>query len=121
MNPGRHPAAAPLVGAAAGWATAVGNAAGSIMAIYFVMMGFPKKNFLGTAALCFAVGNWIKLPVFAGIGIVDKGIVWSGLSLLPAVAAGALLGRDVLYRIPQQIFETVVLILAAAAALMLLV
>jgi uncharacterized membrane protein YfcA len=44
-----------------------------------------------------------------------------GLALAPAVVAGALLGRAVLHRMPQAIFDRLVMALTVCAAALLLV
>ena len=48
-----------LVGFFGGFITMVGNAAGPIMSIYFLSMGFEKNKFIGTAAWFFLFVNLI--------------------------------------------------------------
>ena len=53
---------AVLVGVMAGFGTTVGNSAGTIMGIYFIMMGFDKKQLMGSRAWFFLIVNTSKLP-----------------------------------------------------------
>lgn len=55
---------AVLVGVLAGFGTTVGNAAGPIMGIYFIMMGFDKKQLMGSGAWFFLIVNTSKVPIF---------------------------------------------------------
>ena len=48
----------------AGFGTTVGNAAGPIMGIYLIMMGFDKKQLMGSGAWFFLIVNTSKLPIF---------------------------------------------------------
>ncbi len=109
-----------LSGSLAGFATTVGNVAGPIMNIYLIARGMQKREFMGTLAWYFFIFNCVKVPLFAGLGMITPATLRFDAWLLPAVAAGALLGRWLLNRISQRRFKTVVLGLAAAAALRLL-
>lgn len=109
-----------LSGSLAGFATTVGNAAGPIMNIYLVAKGLQKQQFMGTIAWYFFIFNCVKVPIFAGLGLINAETLRFDAMMLPAVAAGALLGRWVLGRISQKGFKNTVLILAGIAALRLL-
>ena len=51
-----------IVGFLGGFVTMIGNAAGPIMSIYFLSMGFDKNKFIGTAAWFFLFVNLFKVP-----------------------------------------------------------
>ncbi len=111
---------APLAGMLAGFATTVGNAAGPIMAIYLLSVGLHKKEFMGTAAWYFMIINWVKVPVFASAGVITAETLRFDLMAVPMIVAGAVAGILLLPKIPQGLFNALVLVLASAAALHLI-
>jgi uncharacterized membrane protein YfcA len=110
----------PVMGLFTGVATMIANAAGPVMTLYLLAMRLTKLEFLGTSAAFFLLINWIKVPFVAQLGLINGSSLNLNLCLLPAVAAGALLGRPVVERINQRAFENVALVLTAAAAVKLL-
>ncbi len=111
---------APVMGLFAGITTMVANAAGPVMTLYLLAMRLPKLEFLGTSAAFFLLINWIKVPFIAQLGLINPASLTLNLYLLPAVALGALLGRPIVLRVNQKVFENVALILAMVAAIKLL-
>ncbi len=111
---------APTIGVLAGFTTLVANAAGPLMVIYLLAMRLPKMEFVGTGAVFFLLLNWFKVPFMVHLRLINAASFAINLWLAPAVLAGALLGRLVLRRIDQKLFENLALALAAAAGLKLL-
>ena len=109
-----------LMGNLAGFATTLGNVAGPVMNIYFISRGFKKNEFMGTAAWYFLIFNCVKIPIYAGLGMINQATLKFDLFMLPAVLAGALAGRLLLGVVPQGAFNYVVLALAALAAVRLI-
>lgn len=114
-------------GAAAGFATTVSNAAGSIMSVYMMAQELPKNEFMGTIAWYFFIINLSKLPIYFVLTAINpaKPIITMhslGFVLMttPAILAGVFIGKWLLPRIPQRLFETVVLFLAAVSAIKLM-
>jgi hypothetical protein len=116
-----HWALAAALGVTAGFITLVANAAGPLMAIYFVAMRLPKMQFVGTAAVFFMVLNLFKVPFMVSLGLITAQSFEFNLMLAPAVLLGALAGRWLLIRINQQLFENLVLALSAIAGVLLIV
>ena len=112
---------ASATGVACGITTMVANAAGPIMAIYLIAMRLPQYEFVGTAAVFFLLANLIKVPFSGGLGLIGPRSLSLNLVLVPAVAAGILCGRTILARIPRRLFESLVLLLAALAAVKLMI
>jgi uncharacterized membrane protein YfcA len=110
-----------LTGFLAGFGTTVGNAAGPVMSIYLVGQRLEKQEFLGTSAWFFFLVNLSKLPLFFGLNMITRPTLRFDLLLLPVVVVGALAGVWFLRRIPQRLFNTLVLLLAGIAALRLIV
>jgi len=115
-----HPAFAPAMGLTAGATTMLANAAGPVMTLYFLAMRMPKHHFIGTSAWFFFAVNWIKVPFYAHENLITAVSLHTNLLLLPAVAFGAILGILLLKHIPQKLFNTIALLLAAASAVKLL-
>ncbi len=108
------------VGFSAGFATTLGNAAGSIMNLYLMSKGMPKFKFVGTAAWFFFLVNVTKLPLYSYRGMITLDSLRYNLTMVPMILLGAYAGIKLLPHIPQQAFNAVILILTAAAALSLL-
>jgi uncharacterized protein len=83
-------------------------------------LGLDKHKFMGSMAWFFLIINLVKVPVFAGQGMITAASLGTSVTLLPGVVAGALLGRWIFRWIPQGPFKVVVQVLAAAAAIRLL-
>jgi len=111
-----HPAwFAPLFGIMAGFTTIVSNAAGPLMVIYLLAMRLPKMEYMGTGAAFFLMLNLFKLPFMVGLGLVTRESLAVNLALAPAVIAGTVLGRWLLGRINQRLFENIAIALTVAA------
>jgi uncharacterized membrane protein YfcA len=106
---------APTVGVLAGFTTLVANAAGPLMAIYLLAMRLPKMEYVGTAAVFFFLLNLFKVPFMVHLGLINGGSFTLNLILAPAVLVGALVGRKVLPKINQRVFENLALGLAVIA------
>lgn len=104
-----------------GFTTMVANAAGPVMSLYFYAMRLPVLTFLGTSAWFFAIINLFKVPFSAGLGLLTRDTLVMDAMLVPVVLLGAFAGSRVARRIPQKVFEKLILVLTVAAALSLLV
>jgi uncharacterized membrane protein YfcA len=113
-------AASIVFGLMAGFTTMVANAAGPVMAIYLLATGTSMLGFLGTGAWFFFIVNLFKVPFSLALGLIDFGSVRLDAQLLPALLVGALIGRLVVRRLNQNVFEALVLFFTAAASINLL-
>jgi len=123
LHPEAIPAGGPFAaffGILMGATTQLANAAGPISAIYFLSMKLPKEKYMGTTAWCFLIINWIKLPIFVCEGRITGASAALDLLMLPVLVAGAALGILIFRKMNQRVFETVVKLLACAAAVKLL-
>jgi uncharacterized membrane protein YfcA len=114
-------------GASAGFATTVSNAAGPIMTIYMTSLGLPKHEFMGTTAWYYLIFNVAKIPLYLLLIAIapDKPMFTSqgllfDLLMLPVIVVGVYLGKWMLPRVPQTVFNVVALSLAAVSALRLI-
>jgi uncharacterized membrane protein YfcA len=72
-------------------------------------------EYMGTTAVFFLLLNLFKAPFMIGLGLITRESLMTNLALVPAVLAGAWLGKWLLRRINQQAFENIVLGLALVA------
>ncbi|MDT0158081.1 sulfite exporter TauE/SafE family protein [Microbacterium sp. ARD32] len=107
-------------GTLAGFTTMVANSGGPVMSMYFLATRTPVKVFLGTSAWFFAIVNLAKVPFLAGIGLITPSVLLADLVLAPLVVAGALIGIRLAKRMPQHLFDRMVIVLTIAGSLYLL-
>lgn len=116
-----HPGKARSVsGLLAGLATTMGNAAGPILSIYFLVLNLDKRTFIGTGSIFFLFVNLSKVPIFMSQGLFRSEYTASILLTAPLVYIGAIAGRRFLQWIPQHLFNRVVLFFTAVAAIWLI-
>jgi uncharacterized membrane protein YfcA len=109
------------LGLLAGLTTMMANAAGPLVALYFVAVGLPKFEVVGTLAWFFFLINLFKMPFSIGIGVIHASSLAFNAVLIPAVFAGLFAGRWLIGRIPQRTFDAMLLTFAAIASVRLLI
>jgi len=114
-----HPALASFSGFLAGLSTMMANAGGPAMTFHLLARRFDKMAFVGTCGWFFFITNLIKVPFSISLGLISRPSLLLDLCLIPAVAAGFLLGKAVLGKIPQGPFDLLLLIMSLAASLKL--
>jgi uncharacterized membrane protein YfcA len=122
-TPGKRPPVLGTVvmGGASGFATMTAYAAGPVTTIYLLIAELPKMSFLGTTSWFFLVVNAVKLPFSAGLDSSPPTASVPGALLVPALAAGAMVGVAWIQRIQQEQFERTALVQTVVAAIALLV
>lgn len=108
-------------GMAGGFATTVANAAGPVAALYFLAVGLPKMEFIGTGAWAFCILNWIKVPLFISQDLITFKSMAMSLTLMPWSALGAALAPLVVKRINQRLFEALIWVFVIAGGIKLLI
>jgi uncharacterized membrane protein YfcA len=106
---------APVIGILAGFTTIVANASGPLVVIYLLAMGLLKMEYMGTAAVFFLLLNLFKTPFMISLGLINLQSLKLNLFLLPAMLAGAWLGKWILHRMNQRVFENIALVLTLLA------
>jgi uncharacterized protein len=104
-----------IIGILAGFTSLVANASGPLMVIYLLAMRLPKMEFMGTGAVFFLLMNLFKFPFMVDLGLVNHSSLLLNLILAPAVIVGTVLGRWLLGRIDQRLFENIALSLTIIA------
>jgi uncharacterized membrane protein YfcA len=112
--------ASRMIGVGAGFTTMVANAAGPLMTIYLLSQRLDKRAFIGTTAWYFFILNLFKVPWSIWLEMIVPSSVTILLPLICCSVMGALVGRWVLMRINQSLFEYIALILAVIAGLRLI-
>jgi uncharacterized membrane protein YfcA len=113
-------AAVWAIGLTGGMTTMLANAAGPVITIYCLAVGLPKFEVVGTLAWFFFIINAFKVPFSAGLGLIRPDTLIFNLVLAPAVLAGVFGGRWLLERLPQRLFNLLMLLFAALAAVRLI-
>lgn len=109
-----------FTGISGGFTSMVGNAAGGIMTIYFLVKNIPKREFVGTSAWFFLIVNLIKVPFYFKLGLINaESLAFNAWMVIPIIM-GAYIGSKVLPFIPQKVFQILILGLAAIGAVRLL-
>lgn len=113
-------ALAIIIGIISGFSSMVGNAAGSIFAVYLLALGLNKKNYLGTTAIFFFIVNLIKLPVQV---FIWQSVDWRSfllvLLMLPLVYAGIRFGLWAVRHLNEKTFRYLVTAMTFIAAVRL--
>jgi uncharacterized membrane protein YfcA len=108
------------MGLVAGTMTMMANAAGPIFSLYALAVGLPKFELVGTGAWFFFIINLFKVPFSAGLGLIHAPTLLLNVVLIPPILLGVAVGRWLTHIVPQQTFNTLLLIFAAIAALRLI-
>ena len=103
-----------------GISTMMANAAGSIYSVYALVRKIPKTEFLGIGARYFLFVNLVKIPFMADLDIINADSLKLDAALVPGVVLGVFLGRALIEKIPQKIFEMFLCSFAIAAGIRLL-
>ena len=117
-----------FLGFLTGFTTQVANAAGPVMAIYTTGLRMNKAQLIGTMAWSFLLINASKVPLLMVISWLQPGqrlwswsLFWQTLWFMPFLLLGSGLGWVFYQRISEGHFKTLILVLAAVAAVWLIV
>ena len=121
-GPTAWPTARPQMttGVTTGVTTMLANAAGPVSTMYLLAMRLPKWEFVGTGAWFFLIVNVFKVPFSYDLGLISGVSLGRNAILFPAILCGVALGRFLLSRISQKLFENLLLAFSALAALRLI-
>jgi uncharacterized protein len=113
---------AAILGVLAGFTTMVGNAAGAVMTLYLLSMGYEKNRFIGTTAWFFFIVNLIKVPFHL---FIWHSITWDTLKLdliaAPAIIAGVFGGILLVKVIKERPYRIFVIVVTALLSVRLLI
>jgi hypothetical protein len=116
-----------LTGVAAGFSTTTANAAGPVTGVYLASAQLSKQEFIGTSAWLYLILNATKIPIYVALTVAapDSPMITSetllfNFVLFPVIFGGVFVGRWLLHRVSQNLFEAIVLALAGLTSLKLL-
>ncbi len=108
------------MGILVGLTTMLANAAGPVFGLYLLAIGLPKLEFVGTAAWFFLLLNIVKIPFSWSLGLIRIDTLALNAILIPLIAVGLWVGTLVIRRIPQRLFDSLILVLTGAASIRML-
>lgn len=103
------------VGLSSGVLTGLFGTGGPPLVLYYRLAGVDKAGFRGNLMAVFLLMTLIRVPSYAGIGLITGERLLSGLLVMPAVIAGAWVGHRIQLSVGEQSFRRLV-----AAALVVL-
>ena len=110
---------ASFYGIVAGFASTIANAAAPVMNMYLFSRKLPKEQFVATGAWFFLVINLAKVPIYLWHHLFSRSSVTFNLLMSPAVIGGAFAGLWIVHRVPQRVFEALIIALTAISAVVL--
>lgn len=111
---------AVMLGLLAGFTTMLANAAGPVVALYLLAVSLPKWELIGTSAWLFLVLNVMKLPLSYELGVITQQSLVVDACFAPFIPIGLFAGRWLVGRTPQNLFNGILLVFTATAALRLI-
>ncbi|MEM6688440.1 MAG: sulfite exporter TauE/SafE family protein [Planctomycetota bacterium] len=105
------------LGLMAGLTTMMANAAGPVVALYLLAVRLPKMELIGTVAWLFFVINVFKVPLSYSLGLINASTLQLGACFAIFIPVGLLAGRWLVSRVPQQLFNAILLGFTVIAAL----
>lgn len=109
-----------VVGAFAGAASMIANAAGPVFGIYLLQMGLKKGEFVGTRSWFFLLMNIIKVPFSVKLGLITTESLQLNLMCVPVILLGAFIGVKVLKLINLDLFKWLIRTAVIIAAVRLI-
>ncbi len=108
------------MGILVGLTTMLANAAGPVFGLYLLAIGLPKLEFVGTAAWFFLILNIVKIPFSWSLGLIRMDTLALNAMLVPLIGIGLWVGSLVIRKIPQRLFDSLILILTGIASIRML-
>jgi uncharacterized protein len=108
------------IGLLVGVSTMLANAAGPIMAMYLLAVSLPKMEFVGTTAWFFLILNVLKIPFSYELGLITGSSLGFNAAMAPIILVGLVVGGWAVHRVPQKVFDLLLLTFAAIMALRLM-
>lgn len=115
----QSPVFAYFCASSGGVATVLANAAGPITQLFLLSRKMEKMELIGVGARLFLVVNIIKLPLNAQLDLMTRETLMVDFILVPVVAIGVYVGRSLLKRVSQFLFEWMVVLFALVAGIRL--
>ncbi|MGJ8672075.1 TSUP family transporter [Rubritalea sp.] len=102
-------------GVTGGVATMLANAAGPIMQLYLLSKNMGKMDLIGVGARFFLLVNLLKLPLSAGLSLTTLDTLLWNFAVLPIIIGAVWVGKKLLVKLPQAVFELMIILTAVVA------
>ena len=109
-----------VLGAAAGFLSALVGTVGPLVAPFFLAYGLVKGAYIGTEALTALTMHGVKLVVYGRAALLTTATVGVGLAIGVLMVAGTVIGKRLLDRMPERVFVLVIDAMLVVSGLMLL-
>ncbi len=111
-----------VIGLLGGFATMIGNAAGPIIAVYFLSINLNKNEFISTRAWFFWLVNLAKVPFHLFVWkTISLQSFYFDLLMIPGLIVGGLLGFFLVKYIPEKPYRIFVIIATFVSVIFLIV
>lgn len=110
-----------IFGLLGGFASFIGNVSGPLMSIYLLNINLDKDKFYSTRSWFYFVVNFTKLVLyFFFLKNINSYTLTRGLSAIPSVALGIYIGRFIVGKMNQNVFEKFIVIVSILSGLNLI-
>ena len=113
------PGSPSFYGIASGFASTIANAAGPVMNMYLLSRKLSKEQFVATGAWFFLVINLAKIPIYSWHDLFSRTSLAFDAIMVPVVICGSLIGLWLVHRVPQRVFDTLIIVLTTISAIVL--
>ena len=96
------------VGLTSGILTGLFGTGGPPLVLYYQLRGAAKAEFRGNLMAVFLLMTLVRVPTYAGLGLISFRRLWSTVMVLPAVVVGAWIGNRLHLRIDERTFRRLV-------------
>jgi len=118
----RTPRWLPLpIGAVSGVLTGLFGTGGPPLVLYYRFVGVGKTEFRGNLMAIFLAMTAIRVPSYAGMGLITAERLWSGAAVLPAVLFGAWIGHHLHLGVAEPTFRRLVAVALVVLGVLLVV
>jgi uncharacterized membrane protein YfcA len=110
-----------LFGVATGFTSQIAHAGGPPFQMWVMPKKLPRDTFVGTAAIFFAIINWIKVPAYLALGEFTRANLVAAAVLLPIAVLASVAGVKLVRRFSMERFYALIygLMVVAGAKLVI--
>ncbi|PKB19111.1 hypothetical protein B0I00_1339 [Novosphingobium kunmingense] len=106
-----------LFGVATGFTSQIAHAGGPPFQIWVTPRRLPHQVFVGTSSVTFAAINWIKVPGFVALGVLNRDVLVASALLVPFAVVSTLVAVWLIRRMdPARFYSLIYLLMVALGA-----